>query len=368
VALKFLPEELTTDPHALDRFSREARAAAALNHPHICTIHDMGEHEGRHFIVMERLEGKTLMHYLAGRAVTKIQIIELAVQIADALDAAHAKGIIHRDIKPANIFVTTRGDVKVLDFGLAKLLPQATKPAGVEDGQTSSAPTVDSNLTDAGIAVGTVAYMSPEQVRGDELDSRTDLFSFGAVLYEMGTQRQAFSGQTSAVVSEAILNRQPVAVSFMNPELPTRFQEIIDKALEKDPELRYQSAGELRSDLKRLKRDLESTESRLRTLPASRAGPRNWWSSQKVVIAAVLISGLAVVLALRWRSAPLPHESRMLLQRSITANPPENPVYAAAISPDGRSLAYADFTGVFVRLLETGESHPLALPEGFCFR
>jgi serine/threonine protein kinase len=368
VALKFLPEELTTDPHALDRFSREARAAAALNHPHICTIHDMGEHEGRHFIVMERLEGKTLMHYLAGRAVTKIQIIELAVQIADALDAAHAKGIIHRDIKPANIFVTTRGDVKVLDFGLAKLLPRATKPAGVEDGQTSSAPTVDSNLTDAGIAVGTVAYMSPEQVRGDELDSRTDLFSFGAVLYEMGTQRQAFSGQTSAVVSEAILNRQPVAVSFMNPELPTRFQEIIDKALEKDPELRYQSAGELRSDLKRLKRDLESTESRLRTLRASRAGPRNWWSSQKVVIAAVLISGLAVVLALRWRSAPLPHESRMLLQRSITANPPENPVYAAAISPDGRSLAYADFTGVFVRLLETGESHPLALPEGFCFR
>jgi serine/threonine protein kinase len=363
VALKFLPEELTTDLHALDRFSREARAAAALNHPHICTIHDMGEHEGRHFIVMERLEGKILMHYLAGRAVTKIQIIELAVQIADALDAAHTKGIIHRDIKPANIFVTTRGDVKVLDFGLAKLL----SPGKVEGGHTSSAPTVDSNLTDSGVAVGTVAYMSPEQVRGDELDSRTDLFSFGAVLYEMATQRQAFSGQTSAVVYEAILNRDPAAVSFRNPELPTRFQEIIDKALEKDPELRYQSAGELRCDLKRLKRDLESTESRLRTLPAFPAGPRNWWSTQKVIFAAILISGLAVVLALRWRSAPIPHESRMLLQRSITANPPENPVYAAAISPDGRSLAYADFTGVFVRLLETGESHPLALPEGFCF-
>jgi serine/threonine protein kinase len=168
-------------------------------------------------------------------------------------------------------------------------------------------------------------------------------------------------------VCEAILNRDPAAVSFRNPELPTRLQEIIDKALEKDPELRYQSAGELRSDLKRLKRDLESTESRLRTLPASRAAPKSWWSIQKVVIPAVLISGLAVVLALRWHSAPIPHESRMLLQRSITANPPENPVYAAAISPDGRSLAYADFTGVFVRVLETGESHPLALPEGFCF-
>ena len=368
VALKFLPEELTTDPHALDRFSREARAAAALNHPHICTIHDMGEHEGRHFIVMERLEGKTLMHYLAGRAVTKIQIIELAVQIADALDAAHAKGIIHRDIKPANIFVTTRGDVKVLDFGLAKLLPQTAKLSGVEGGHTSSAATVDSNLTDSGVGVGTIAYMSPEQVRGDELDSRTDLFSFGAVLYEMATQRQAFSGQTSAVIYEAILNRGPAAVSFRNPELPTRFQEIIDKALEKDPELRYQSAGELRSDLKRLKRDLESTESRLRTLPASRGGPRNWWSTQRVIFAAILISGLAVVFALRWRSTPIPHETRMLLQRSITANPPENPVYAAAISPDGKSLAYADFTGVFVRVLETGESHPLTLPEGFCFR
>jgi serine/threonine protein kinase len=364
VALKFLPEDLTSNQRALDRFLREARAAAALNHPHICTIYEVGQHGGRHFIVMERLEGKTLKHYIAGRALPKEELAELAVQIADALDAAHAKGIIHRDIKPANIFVTPGGQAKVLDFGLAKLLLHEARSSA--NGQTIEAGTMEGELTEVGTTMGTAAYMSPEQVRGEELDCRTDVFSFGVVLYEMATGRQAFWAQTTALMYEAVLNRVPTSPTHINPEVPSRLEEIIEKALEKDRELRYQSAGELRADIKRLKRDMESAQ--LRATTASGAPQRTRWlrSKRALVVSALALFGLAAGLVLWWRQ-PV-RQARMLQQRSVTANPTENPVYAAAISPDGRYLAYADLTGVFFRLLETGETHSLPLPEGFCFR
>jgi serine/threonine protein kinase len=359
VALKFLPEKLTTDRRALERFLREARAAASLNHPHICTIYEIGEHEGQHFIVMELLEGVTLKYRIAGRPLPKQEVVELAMQISDALDAAHSKGIIHRDIKPANLFVTARGQAKVLDFGLAKLMSQEASDATIED-----------NLTVTGTTVGTVAYMSPEQVRGEELDARTDLFSFGTVLYEMVTGRQASPGQSTALTYEAILHHAPTSAIRINPEIPLKLEEIIEKTLEKDRELRYQSAGELRADLKRLKRDMESAE--LRLAVGSAAGPHAvaWWrSKQLLVIAVIATSTFAAVFAGRWWGSTRGHpEQSLLQQRSITANPTENPVYAAAISPDGRYLTYADFTGVFVRVLETGETHSLPVPEGFCFR
>ncbi len=379
VALKFPPQDVIPEAEALARFRREARAASALDHPNICTIYEIGQHEGQPFIAMQYLEGQTLRHRIETKPLHTDELLDLAIQIAGGLAAAHAKGIIHRDIKPTNIFITERGQAKILDFGLAKVTAGPVAASSLEL----------QHLTSPGTAMGTVAYMSPEQARGEDLDARSDLFSFGVVLYEMATGRHAFGGATTAVIFDEILNRTPAPITGSNPRLPADVDRIAGRLLEKERELRYQTAADLGSDLKRLKRDSDSGHVRAVPLAAEpqRSTPRTGPTTEGVsrqrngsyaatgatrtfrrlpLLVWGSLLALAVVVGTVWflRRAAGPQSSVELRQKRLTFNSIDSPVSSSAISPDGKYLAFADRAGIHVRLLATGDERLIPKPSG----
>ena len=360
VALKFLPDDVARDPQALSRFQREAKAASALNHPNICTIHEIDEENGQAFIVMEFLDGETLKHLISDKPLPLERVLELGIEIADALDAAHAKGIVHRDIKPANIFVTERGHAKILDFGLAKL----ASPGGATNLSMMPTASEREQLTRPGTAIGTVTYMSPEQVRGEELDARTDLFSFGVVLYEMVTGVLPFRGDTSGVIAEAILNRAPVAPVRLNPEVSPKLEEIVNKALEKDRKLRYQNAADIRTDLQRQKRD--SDPGRKSSLGSAAVQPSAELARKRnaVLAACGLFLAAAFTAYHFWPRSNTPRGPAKITQISHWNKPMRN----ARLSPDGHAVAFDSQVGgiaqVFLMLTSGGEPLQLTNDEG----
>ena len=349
VALKFLPAEVARDAQALERFQREARAASALNHPHICTIHDFGECERGPFMVMEVLEGSTLKHRISGKPLPCESVFELGIQIAEALEAAHAKDVLHRDITPTNVFVTQRGEAKLLDFGLAKLAG-ATAENLVSQGVTATEHSKD--LTVPGALMGTAPYMSPEQIRGEPVDARSDIFSFGAVLYEMATGQPPFSGETIERIREAVLSKEPASPRKLNPRLPAGLEGVIVKALQKERSARYQSASDLLRDLNEFQRAKQRS--------------KLWMTSAAVAVFALLV-GIAGVVG-RFLSKNSVNEAPNIIQRQITSNPVNDSVYMAAISREGKEVAYTDLRGVHVRALDTGEVKDIPTSPDLCFR